>query len=140
MAPRFFGALCENLYKAGFQEGSGWKRIIVEKPFRNEFTVSISALTKKYLQYWKEEQIYRVDHYLGKETVQNLLAFRFSNGMFEPLWNKHHIDNIQFNVCEAVDVQGRGGYYDQSGVLEGHDAKSYVPDVVVHLYGAARIL
>jgi glucose-6-phosphate 1-dehydrogenase len=116
MAPRFFGALCENLYKSGFQEGSGWKRIIVEKPFGTNLQSAL-ALNQEILQYWKEEQIYRVDHYLGKETVQNLLAFRFSNGMFEPLWNKYHIDNIQFNVCEAVDVQGRGGYYDQSGVL-----------------------
>lgn len=116
MAPRFFGALCENLHKAGFQQGSGWKRIIVEKPFGTNLQSAL-ALNDEILQYWKEEQIYRVDHYLGKETVQNLLAFRFSNGMFEPLWNKHHVDNIQFNVCEAVDVQGRGGYYDQSGVL-----------------------
>jgi glucose-6-phosphate 1-dehydrogenase len=69
------------------------------------------------LAHWDENQIYRVDHYLGKETVQNLLAFRFSNGMFEPLWNKNYIDNIQFNVSEAVDVEGRGGYYDSSGVL-----------------------
>lgn len=116
MAPRFFGDLCENLYKAGFQEGSGWKRIIVEKPFGTNLQSALN-LNNEILKYWKEEQIYRIDHYLGKETVQNLLAFRFSNGMFEPLWNKHHIDNIQFNVCEAVDVQGRGGYYDQSGVL-----------------------
>ena len=116
MAPRFFGGLCENLYKAGFQEGSGWKRIIVEKPFGTNLQSALD-LNHEILKYWKEEQIYRIDHYLGKETVQNLLAFRFSNGMFEPLWNKHHIDNIQFNVCEAVDVQGRGGYYDQSGVL-----------------------
>ena len=116
MAPRFFGGLCENLYKAGFQEGSGWKRIIVEKPFGTNLQSALD-LNHEILKYWKEEQIYRIDHYLGKETVQNLLAFRFSNGMFEPLWNKHHIDNIQFNVCEAVDVQGLGGYYDQSGVL-----------------------
>ena len=116
MAPRFFGGLCENLYKAGFQEGSGWKRIIVEKPFGTNLQSALD-LNHEILKYWKEEQIYRIDHYLGKETVQNLLAFRFSNGMFEPLWNKHHIDNIQFNVCEAVDVQGRCGYYDQSGVL-----------------------
>jgi glucose-6-phosphate 1-dehydrogenase len=116
MAPRFFGSICENLYKAGFQEGEGWKRIIVEKPFGTDLQSALD-LNKEILQYWREDQIYRVDHYLGKETVQNLLAFRFSNGMFEPLWNKHHIDNIQFNVCESVDVQGRGGYYDSSGVL-----------------------
>lgn len=116
MAPRFFGSICENLHKAGFQEGEGWKRIIVEKPFGTDLQSALD-LNTEILQYWREDQIYRVDHYLGKETVQNLLAFRFSNGMFEPLWNKHHIDNIQFNVCESVDVQGRGGYYDQSGVL-----------------------
>ena len=116
MAPRFFGTLCENLYKAGFRDGPGWKRIIVEKPFGTDLDSALK-LNDEILKYWDENQIYRVDHYLGKETVQNLLAFRFSNGMFEPLWNKDNIDNIQFNVCEVVDVQGRGGYYDSSGVL-----------------------
>jgi glucose-6-phosphate 1-dehydrogenase len=116
MAPRFFGPLCENLYKAGFQEGDGWKRIIVEKPFGTDLQSAL-GLNREILKYWREEQIFRVDHYLGKETVQNLLAFRFSNGMFEPLWNKENIDNIQFNVCESVDVGDRGGYYDHSGVL-----------------------
>ena len=116
MAPKFFGPLCDMLYDAGFQGGSGWKRIIVEKPFGTDLG-SARALNKEILAHWREDQIYRIDHYLGKETVQNLLAFRFSNGMFEPLWNRDHIDNIQFNVCETVDVQGRGGYYDSSGVL-----------------------
>ena len=116
MAPRFFGPLCDTLHAAGFQEGPGWKRIIVEKPFGTDLPSAL-RLNEEILRHWKEEQIFRVDHYLGKETVQNLLAFRFSNGMFEPLWNSHHIDNIQFNVCESVDVQGRGGYYDSSGVL-----------------------
>ena len=116
MAPRFFGPLCDTLYEAGFQEGPGWKRIIVEKPFGTDLE-SARKLNAEILNHWDEDQIYRVDHYLGKETVQNLLAFRFSNGMFEPLWNKSNIDNIQFNVCEAVDVGSRGGYYDSSGVL-----------------------
>jgi glucose-6-phosphate 1-dehydrogenase len=115
-APRFFGQLCDNLHKTGFKEGAGWKRIIVEKPFGTDLE-SARKLNREVLAHWHENQIYRVDHYLGKETVQNLLAFRFSNGMFEPLWNKHYIDNIQFNVAEAVDVEGRGGYYDSSGVL-----------------------
>lgn len=120
-APSFFGLICENLFKAGFQhetsgEGQGWRRIIVEKPFGTD-TESARLLNKAVLAHWQENQIYRVDHYLGKETVQNLLAFRFSNGMFEPLWNKNFIDNIQFNVCEEVDVGTRGGYYDNSGVL-----------------------
>jgi glucose-6-phosphate 1-dehydrogenase len=115
-APRFFGLLCDNLHKSGFKAGPGWKRIIVEKPFGTDLDSAL-ALNKEVLANWQEHQIYRVDHYLGKETVQNLLAFRFSNGMFEPLWNKNYIDNIQFNVSEAVDVEGRGGYYDSSGVL-----------------------
>ncbi|MGK2855676.1 MAG: glucose-6-phosphate dehydrogenase [Thermoanaerobaculia bacterium] len=116
MAPKFFGPLCDLLYEAGFQDGPGWKRIIVEKPFGTDLQSALD-LNKAILNHWDESQIFRVDHYLGKETVQNLLAFRFSNGMFEPLWNRNHIDNIQFNVCESVDVQGRGGYYDHSGVL-----------------------
>ena len=116
VAPRFFGLLCEQLHKNGFKDGPGWKRIIVEKPFGTDLASALQ-LNKDVLAHWNEDQIYRVDHYLGKETVQNLLAFRFSNGMFEPLWNSNHIDNIQFNVCESVDVQGRGGYYDSSGVL-----------------------
>jgi glucose-6-phosphate 1-dehydrogenase len=115
-APRFFGLLCDNLHKAGFKDGGGWKRIIVEKPFGTDLASALK-LNKEVLANWQENEIYRVDHYLGKETVQNLLAFRFSNGMFEPLWNKNYIDNIQFNVSEAVDVEGRGGYYDSSGVL-----------------------
>ena len=116
MAPRFFGPLCDTLHAAGFQDGPGWKRIIVEKPFGTDLE-SARKLNDDILAHWNEDQIYRVDHYLGKETVQNLLTFRFSNGMFEPLWNRNYIDNIQFNVCEAVDVQGRGGYYDSSGVM-----------------------
>jgi glucose-6-phosphate 1-dehydrogenase len=116
VAPRFFGLLCENLHNCDFKAGPGWKRIIVEKPFGTDLASALK-LNAEVLAHLHEDQIYRVDHYLGKETVQNLLAFRFSNGMFEPLWNKNYIDNIQFNVAEAVDVEGRGGYYDSSGVL-----------------------
>ncbi len=115
-APKFFGPICDQLHTSGFKDGPGWKRIIVEKPFGTDLQSALK-LNKEVLANWNENQIYRVDHYLGKETVQNLLAFRFSNGMYEPLWNKNYIDNIQFNVSEAVDVEGRGGYYDSSGVL-----------------------
>jgi glucose-6-phosphate 1-dehydrogenase len=115
-SPNLFGQLCDNLHQAGFNQGPGWKRIIVEKPFGTDLE-SARRLNEEILAHWNESQIYRVDHYLGKETVQNLLAFRFSNGIFEPLWNKNNIDNIQFNVCEEVDVGTRGGYYDHSGVL-----------------------
>jgi glucose-6-phosphate 1-dehydrogenase len=115
-APKFFGLICQNLDKAGFKKFPGWKRVIVEKPFGTDLP-SAQKLNKEILSTWDESQIYRVDHYLGKETVQNILAFRFSNGMFEPLWNKSHVDHIQITVSEAVSVEGRGAYYDQSGVL-----------------------
>jgi glucose-6-phosphate 1-dehydrogenase len=115
--PSVFGLVSNNLEKAGFKTSSaGWKRIIVEKPFGNDLPSAI-ALNREILQYWSEDQIYRIDHYLGKETVQNIIAFRFSNGMFEPLWNRNFIDHIQFSVAEAVGVEGRGAYYDRSGVM-----------------------
>ncbi len=115
-SPSFFGEICAKLRQAGFNEGPGWKRIIIEKPFGTDLE-SARKLNREVLTHWDENQVYRIDHYLGKETVQNLLAFRFSNGMFEPLWNKSNIDNIQFNVCEEVDVGSRGAYYDGAGVL-----------------------
>lgn len=114
--PSFFGKICGSLHESGFRDGPGWKRIIVEKPFGTDLQTALQ-LNRDVLAHWDETHICRVDHYLGKETVQNLLAFRFSNAIFEPLWNNHYVDNIQFNVAEAVDVEGRGGYYDRSGVL-----------------------
>jgi glucose-6-phosphate 1-dehydrogenase len=114
--PSVFGMISGHLEKAGFKKGQGWRRIIVEKPFGTDLPSALK-LNKEILAYWQEEQIYRIDHYLGKETVQNLLSFRFSNGIFEPLWNKNHIDHIQFTVAETVGVEGRGGYYDKAGVL-----------------------
>lgn len=115
--PSVFGLISSNLESSGFKTASaGWKRIIVEKPFGNDLPSAI-ALNREILKYWTEDQIFRIDHYLGKETVQNIIAFRFSNGMFEPLWNRNFIDHIQFSVAEAVGVEGRGAYYDRSGVL-----------------------
>jgi len=114
--PSVFGLISTNLDKAGFKKRKGWKRIIVEKPFGTDLP-SAQELNRQILSFWDESQVYRVDHYLGKETVQNILAFRFANQMFEPLWNSRHIDHLQFNVSEAVSVEGRGGYYDRSGVL-----------------------
>jgi len=115
--PSVFGLISDKLEKAGLNDtATGWKRIIVEKPFGTDLNSAI-ALNREILTYWKEEQIYRIDHYLGKETVQNIIAFRFSNGMFEPLWNRNFIDHIQFTVAESVGVEGRGAYYDKSGVL-----------------------
>ena len=114
--PALFGLISANLAQAGFKELPGWKRLIVEKPFGTDLA-SAQELNAQLLAYWQESQLYRVDHYLGKETVQNLLAFRFANGMYEPLWNKEHIDHIQFTVSESVSVEGRGGYFDRAGTL-----------------------
>jgi glucose-6-phosphate 1-dehydrogenase len=123
--PAVFGLISANIGKAGFKdssphaprgEDSGWRRIIVEKPFGTDLHSAVE-LNRQILSYWDESQVYRVDHYLGKETVQNILAFRFANGMFEPLWNRQYVDHIQFSVSESVSVEGRGGYYDRSGVL-----------------------
>src|SRR5207244_285860 len=103
--PSVFGLISANLDKAGFKKLPGWKRIIVEKPFGTDLP-SARQLNKQILSYWEEPQVYRVDHYLGKETVQNILAFRFANGMFEPLWNRSNIDHVQMTVSEAVSVEG----------------------------------
>ena len=94
----------------------GSRRIIVEKPFGRDLD-SARALNQSLLAHWPEEEIYRIDHYLGKETVQNLLAFRLANGMFAPLWNGRHIDHIQISATETVGVETRGGYYDRTGVV-----------------------
>jgi glucose-6-phosphate 1-dehydrogenase len=115
--PSVFGLISDQLEKAGLSStAKGWKRIIVEKPFGTDLPSAI-ALNREILKYWTEDKIFRIDHYLGKETVQNIIAFRFSNGMFEPLWNRNYVDHIQFSVSELVGVEGRGGYYDRSGVL-----------------------
>jgi glucose-6-phosphate 1-dehydrogenase len=115
--PSVFGTISEHIYKVGLsQSEKGWRRIIVEKPFGHDLNSALE-LNREILRFWKEEQIFRIDHYLGKETVQNILAFRFANGLFESVWNRQSIDHIQFTVSESVGVEGRGGYYEKSGVL-----------------------
>jgi glucose-6-phosphate 1-dehydrogenase len=115
--PALFGTISAHLDNAGFRRRDrGWVRLIVEKPFGHDLA-SAAALNRTLLEHWTEDEIYRIDHYLGKETVQNLLAFRFANGMFEPLWNKSHVDHMQMTVSETVGVEGRGRYYEGAGVL-----------------------
>ena len=97
-------------------EGDSWARVIIEKPIGHSLESAV-ALNESVGTVLREDQIYRIDHYLGKETVQNLLAFRFGNGIFEPLWNRNYIDNIQITNAEAVGVEGRGGYYEGTGVV-----------------------
>jgi glucose-6-phosphate 1-dehydrogenase len=93
-----------------------WRRVIIEKPFGNDFQ-SAKKLNAEIRQVFQENQIYRIDHYLGKETVQNILVFRFANGIFEPIWNRRYVDHIQITVAETIGVERRGGYYDTAGAL-----------------------
>ncbi len=97
-------------------EGGGWRRVVVEKPFGRDLH-SARELNHALLSSLSERQIYRIDHYLGKETVQNLLVLRFSNGIFEPIWNRRYVDHVQITVAETLGVEGRGGYYDGAGAL-----------------------
>lgn len=116
-APKLYGSTVARLGAAGLaDESNGPRRIVIEKPFGTDLP-SARALNKECHEVFAEKQIYRIDHYLGKETVQNLLVLRFANTIFEPLWNRNYVDHVQITVAEEVDVGKRGGYYDGSGVL-----------------------
>jgi glucose-6-phosphate 1-dehydrogenase len=116
--PQVFAPIVEQLGKAGLtrEQQGHWRRVIVEKPFGTDLA-SAQALNRHLLAVLAESQIYRIDHYLGKETVQNLMVFRFANGIFEPLWNRNHVDHVQITVAETVDVGTRGKFYDVTGAL-----------------------
>jgi glucose-6-phosphate 1-dehydrogenase len=116
--PDEFPVVAEQLGKAKlFEESDGhWRRLIIEKPFGHDLSSAI-ALNKDLLKFAREDQIFRIDHYLGKETVQNIMVFRFSNGFVEPLWNRDHIDHVQVTVAETVGVEQRGKSYDEIGAL-----------------------
>ncbi len=97
-------------------DDKGWSRLIIEKPFGHDLA-SAEALNNHLLSTFSEEQIYRIDHFLGKETVQNILVFRFGNGIFEPIWNRNYVDHVQITVAESLGVGNRGGYYEKSGAI-----------------------
>ena len=128
-APNFFGDIVERLSKAGLmkEENGHWRRVIIEKPFGHDLD-SAKALNQQLLKVISERQIYRIDHYLGKETVQNILALRFANGIFEPIWNRRYIDHVQISVSETVGVEKRGSYYDNAGAL-----RDMVPNHIMQL-------
>jgi len=115
--PEAVSSIVEGLERAGAaDEGSGWRRLVVEKPFGRDLA-GARELNRVICRAFAEDQVLRIDHYLGKETVQNLLAFRFANTIFEPLWNRDHVDHVQITVAEAIGVGARAGTYDRSGVL-----------------------
>ncbi|MCF3945821.1 glucose-6-phosphate dehydrogenase [Acidiphilium iwatense] len=140
VADRFFGTIVEHLGEAGLVHekddaaiDAPWCRVVIEKPFGHSYA-SAQALNTQILGILKERQIYRIDHFLGKETVQNIMALRFGNGMFEPIWNRDRIDHVQITVAETVGVEGRGKFYEQTGAL-----RDMVPNHVFQLLAMVTI-
>ena len=128
-SPVFFCEIVQQLGKAGLttEQNQQFRRVIIEKPFGKDFE-SACQLNRDISNVLSEKQIYRIDHYLGKETVQNILIFRFSNGIFEPIWNRRYIDSVQITVAETVGVEQRGGYFDETGTL-----RDMVPNHILQL-------
>jgi glucose-6-phosphate 1-dehydrogenase len=115
--PSSFGPIVRNLQSAGLAESDkGWARLIIEKPFGHDLE-SAKALNRELAGVFHEEQVYRIDHYLGKETVQNLLVFRFANGIFEPIWSRRYVDHVQITAAETLGVENRASYYEEAGAL-----------------------
>jgi glucose-6-phosphate 1-dehydrogenase len=119
VADRFFGAAVDKIAAAGLADerrNGRWRRVIVEKPFGHDLA-SAKALNSRLLKVLDENQIYRIDHFLGKETVQSIMAMRFANGFFEPVWNRDHIDHVQITVAETIGIEHRGRFYEHTGAL-----------------------
>ena len=118
ISPSQFGEVVEQVHKSGLlkKDGPGWQRLVVEKPVGHDLA-SAQKLNHELTRYAHESQVFRIDHYLGKETVQNILMFRFSNSIFERLWNRESVDHVQITVSEKIGVGDRGGYYEEAGAL-----------------------
>ena len=129
VASQLFGTIVEQLGAAGLAQetDNNWRRVIIEKPFGSDLA-SARALNAQILKVLSERQIYRMDHFLGKETVQNIMVLRFANGIFEPMWNRDHIDHVQITVAETVGVERRARFYEATGAL-----RDMVPNHVFQL-------
>src|SRR5271169_4192113 len=116
--PSYYGPVVEAIGAAGLGRSTekGWHRVVIEKPFGHDLE-SARALNARVHSVFPEEAVYRIDHYLGKETVQNIVAFRFGNGIFEPLWNRRYVNHVQITAAESIGVEGRGAYYQEAGAL-----------------------
>src|SRR5579871_1598246 len=115
--PSQYPEIIQRLGAAGLNRSrKGWTRIIIEKPFGHDLA-SAKELNRQVAKVFREEQVYRIDHYLGKETVQNILVFRLANGIFEPVWNRRYVDHVQITVAENIGLEGRGGYYEEAGAI-----------------------
>ncbi|HTS10758.1 MAG TPA: glucose-6-phosphate dehydrogenase [Candidatus Limnocylindrales bacterium] len=128
-SPTFFPVVVKQLGAAGLtkEEGQRWRRVVIEKPFGHDLPSAVD-LNHQIREVLEEKQIYRIDHYLGKETVQNILAFRFANGIFEPVWNRRYVDQVQVTVAEELGVEMRGGYYEKAGAM-----RDMVPNHILQL-------
>jgi glucose-6-phosphate 1-dehydrogenase len=135
VADRFFGTAVEHLGAAGLtaEKDGQWRRVVIEKPFGHDLA-SAMALNADILKTLQERQIYRIDHFLGKETVQNIMALRFANGLFEPLWDRSHIDHVQITAAETVGVEHRGKFYEKTGAM-----RDMVPNHVFQLLAMAAM-
>ena len=136
--PQFFSEIVKQLGAAHLTDESEghWRRVVIEKPFGSDLE-SARSLNRELSQVLTENQTYRIDHYLGKETVQNILVFRFSNGIFEPIWNRRYIDHVQITVAESLGVEQRGGYYDHAGCAARHGAEPHSSTGDAEFHGAA---
>ena len=125
-SPRSSPTIVAQLGRVGLDHehhDGGWRRVVIEKPFGHDLD-SAKRLNREVGKVFRESQVYRIDHYLGKETVRNLLVFRFGNGIFEPLWNRRYVDHVQITVAESIGIENRGAFYEQTGasrdVLQNH--------------------